>query len=275
MKIWAVANQKGGVGKTTTVVTLGGLLAKRSKVLLIDLDPQASLTSYFNFNPDDVPLSTFNMFDQELSLELMRSLVKTTDFINLDIMLGSPSLATVEKNSAREPGMGLLLSKALSLLESDYDYILIDTSPALGMLLVNALAACERLLIPVQTEHLAIKGLERMMRTINMVMRSQRRELDYIVIPTLYDRRTQASLTSLEKLEKQYESNIWPSAIGVDTKLRDASAAGIPPSLYCSNSRGVRAYSRLLDFVNGVVDEPVNMEESSNPSQRKGDSDVA
>ncbi len=252
MKIWAVANQKGGVGKTTTVVTLGGLLASAGKrVLLIDLDPHGSLTSYFKLNPDDIENSVYQLFQQQgdVPQSLPRTLIRQSGVPRLDFMPASTALAMLERQAVSQGGAGLVISKTLAWLWDDYDFVLMDTPPILGVLLINALAACQYLLLPVQTEFLALKGLERMMRTLQMVMKSQKRELPYCIVPTMFDRRTQASVGSLRLLRQTYEGNIWPAAIGVDTRLRDASKAGVPANVYDNSSRGVKAYASLLKYL--------------------------
>ena len=142
--------------------------------------------------------------------------------------------------------MGLVLARSLAQLWDDYDYALLDTPPILGVLLVNALAACQQLVIPTQTEHLALKGLERMVHTLKMVMKSQKRELPYTIVPTLFDRRTSASLTSLKEMRRTYQGALWDEAIPVDTRLRDASHEGVFPHQLDPNTRGVRAYRHLL-----------------------------
>ena len=197
MKVWAVANQKGGVGKTTSVVALGGLLSSQDqRVLLLDMDPHGSLTSYFKYNPDEIEKSIFQLFQHEGEVPegLARQLVIRTDFKNLDFMAASTSLAILERHAVSKGGMGLVITKTLEQLKYDYDYVLIDTPPILGVLLINAMAACQKLIMPVQTEHLAIKGLERMMRTLQMVIRSQKRDFKYTVVPTMFDRRTHSSV---------------------------------------------------------------------------------
>lgn len=252
MKIWAVANQKGGVGKTTSVVALGGLLAGQGKrVLMIDLDPHGSLTSYFQLNPDELDRSVYQLFQHkgEIPEHLPAQVIYVTGYDGLDLIPSSTSLAMLERQANQQGGAGLVISRTLAWLWDDYDFVLIDTPPILGVLLINALAACQALLLPVQTEFLAIKGLERMMRTLTMVMRSQDRSLPYYVIPTLFDRRTQASTGSLRLLRQTYENCIWPAAIPVDTRFRDASKAGMPPNVYDANSRGVTAYSSLLKYL--------------------------
>ncbi|MBU2862789.1 ParA family protein [Reinekea forsetii] len=249
MQVWSVANQKGGVGKTTSVVSIGALLAEQGhRVLLFDLDPQGSLTSYFGHNPDDIAHSAFDLFmnNGEIPDEVLNEVIIKTSVENMDMIPASTALATLERNISQQEGMGLVVSKTLAKLWDDYDFALIDTPPLLGVLLINSLAACRKLLVPVQTEFLALKGLERMVHTISMVMRSQKRDLDYLVIPTMFDRRTQASTKTLKALREQHEGHIWHTAIPVDTRLRDASREGKAINQLDRNSRGARAYSLLL-----------------------------
>lgn len=249
MHVWSIANQKGGVGKTTSVVSLGALLAQQGKrVLVFDLDPQGSLTSYFGFNPDEIEHSAFDLFMNggAIDEQVLEQVIVDTGIENMRMIPSSTALATLERNVSQQDGMGLVVSKTLAKLWEDFDYALIDTPPLLGVLLINSLAACEKLLVPVQTEFLALKGLERMVHTIKMVMRSQQRELDYTVIPTMFDRRTQASIKSLKSLREQHLGHIWNTAIPVDTHLRDASRMGKAICQVDPESRGARAYKLLL-----------------------------
>lgn len=252
MQVWAVANQKGGVGKTTTAVALAGLAASRGKrVLLVDLDPHGSLTSYFRLNPDALPSSTFTLFQErkKLSTSLVGQLVVPTDYQRLSLLPASTALATLERQAIGHDGMGLVIAKALAQLWDDFDLAVLDCPPQLGVLMVNALAACQQLIIPVQTEFLALKGLERILHTLQMMRRSQSRELPFVIVPTLFDRRTQASVSSLRSLRNTYGEQVWPGAVPVDTKFRDASRAGVPPHLFAPNSRGVEAYLSLLNYL--------------------------
>lgn len=250
MRVWAVANQKGGVGKTTSAVTLGGLLAERGeRVLLLDLDPHGSMTSYFGYDPDTLQRSSFNIFSETaIDATEIKTLLLGTSQENLTLLPSSMALATIERKASAE-GMGLKVAKALARLWDSYDYVLIDSPPVLGALMINALAASQRLLIPVQTEFLAIKGLERMVRTISMVTRSLKKDLEHIVVPTMFDRRTHASIGSLRELRNTYTDSIWPAMIPVDTRFRDASRKGVTPSVYDPNSRGVEAYRSLLKYL--------------------------
>lgn len=250
MRVWAVANQKGGVGKTTTAVCLGGLLADRGeRVLLLDLDPHGSMTSYFGHDPDNMQESSFNLFNSpDMTPEQINSLLLPTSCEGVTLLPASIALATVERKASAE-GMGLKVAKSLALLWDSFDYVLIDTPPVLGALMINALAASERLLVPVQTEFLALKGLERMMRTITMVTRSMKKDLNYCIIPTLFDRRTQASISTLRTLRNSYPDNIWPGMVPIDTRFRDASKCSVTPSRHAPEARGVGAYKALLKYL--------------------------
>jgi len=250
VRIWAVANQKGGVGKTTSVVALGGLLAEQGKrVLVVDLDPHGSVTSWFGYDPDTLSHSLFDLFQHQGKVPdgLPAQLITDTSCKGMSLLPASTALATLERKMVGVEGMGLILSRALTQLWDDFDYVLLDNTPSLGVLMVNALAAAQHLIIPVQTEFLAIKGLERMLHTLEMIMRSQKNSLSYTIVPTLFDRRTQASVKSLNQLRKSYPDTLWRFAIPVDTKFRDASQAGITPSVLDPATQGVRAYARLLN----------------------------
>ncbi len=154
MIVWSVANQKGGVGKTTTTVTLAGLLSKKGhRVLLVDTDPHASLTTYLGYDSDEVEKSLFDLFQlPEINRESVLPLIIQSEIENIDIVPAHMSLATLDRVMGNRSGMGLILKRALLALHGDYDYVLIDCPPILGVMMVNALAASDRILIPVQTE---------------------------------------------------------------------------------------------------------------------------
>ncbi len=249
LKILAVANQKGGVGKTTTTVTLAGLLAEQGcNTLMVDLDPHGSLTSYFNLDPEMIEQSVYDLYLRADSKEPLNvdAVIKPTRFKNLFLLPASTALATLEKQLGGRSGMGLVLSQSLKTLTRRFDYVIIDCPPMLGMLMINALAACEQLIIPVQTEFLAIKGLQRMLRTLKMIERSLNKQLRYHVLPTMYDKRTSASKQCLQEMQQDYKEHISSTVIPVDTRFRDASHVGKPLSMMAANTHGVVAYRQFL-----------------------------
>ncbi len=254
MKVWAVANQKGGVGKTTTAVTLGGFLAARGyKTLLVDIDPHGSLTSYFGYSADAVERGVYTLFQHRESDPF--TLISPTRFDHLHILPASMALATLDRQLGTQSGMGLVLHKALQQLGGRYDYALIDCPPVLGVLMVNALAACDHLLIPVQTEFLALKGLERMLRTLGMITRSRNIKLPFTIVPTMFDRRTRASTEALQQLQSEHQGDVWSSVVPIDTKFREASREGVPLSMMLPQARGAVAYHQLLDVLLSGVDD--------------------
>ncbi len=251
-QVWTIANQKGGVGKTTTVVTLAGLLARQGKrVLMLDLDPQGSLSIYFDYNPETVRLGVYELFiaDHAPDANGVRKLVQETHFDNLQLIPATCSMATLDRKLGTRTGKGLVIKDCIRAFAGMYDHVLIDCSPSLGILLVNALAACDRIIIPVQTEFLAIKGLERMLHTLTMISRSTGRELPYVILPTMYDKRTRAAGHSLAQIKQQFGNKVWEPVIPVNTEFREASRTGIPLSLRSPQDRGVCAYRELCDHL--------------------------
>lgn len=252
MIVWTVANQKGGVGKTTTTVTLGGILAQQGhRVLLIDTDPHASLSYYFGVDSEALSHSVYDIFmaGADLSKELVMDCLCPSKLDSLFILPATMTLATLDRQMGTQNGMGLILKKALDLVADEFDYVLMDCPPVLGVLMVNALAACEKILVPVQTEFLALKGLDRMMHTLEIMSKSKNRQYECIIIPTMYDKRVNAAAEAYKTLRKEYAEQVWSGVIPVDTRFRDASQAQTPPSVFCPKSRGVYAYASLLSHL--------------------------
>lgn len=249
MNIWAVANQKGGVGKTTSAVSLAGVLDNRhARVLLVDLDPHGSLTTYFGADPDHIEHSGYDLFLQTADVH---AVIRKTKYEYIHFIPASSALATLDRQLGAKDGMGLVIKKSLEQVSADYDYVILDCPPMLGLLMVNALAACERLIIPVQTEFLALKGLERMVNTLNMIQKARKQNIIQTIVPTFFDQRLNASTETLKILRNIYSKTIWDGLIPIDTQFRDASANGIPLTIERPSCRGSRAYSGLLDYLLG------------------------
>ncbi len=232
-------------------MTLAGLLSQKGhRVLMVDTDPHASLTTYLGYDSDTVSSSLFDLFQlKTFTRDTVKPLILETELEGMDIIPAHMSLATLDRVMGNRSGMGLILKRALQAVSQDYDYVLIDCPPILGVMMVNALAASDRILIPVQTEFLAMKGLERMIRTLTIMQKSRPDGFKVTIVPTMYDKRTRASLQTLTQLKKDYPNQVWTSAVPIDTKFRDASLKHLPASHFASGSRGVFAYKQLLIYL--------------------------
>jgi len=262
MKIWTVMAQKGGVGKTTTVVNLAGALtAQGARVLAIDLDPHGSLTSYFGFDPECDEGSVHEVFSAAASdgvCDITR-LPRRTVVDKLEMITSATALVSLERRCGLVKGMGRVLSRQLPKLAERYDYCLLDCPPTLGMLVINALAACELLVVPMQCEDLALKSLDRMMRTLELFGNSCGRRLAHLIVPTMFDRRTRASRDTLLTLRCRTDITLWPEVIPVDTQLREASRLGVPLTRWLPEARGAEAYIRLLGALQNNRTRPLRM----------------
>lgn len=250
--VWTVANHKGGVGKTTTTVTLGGLLAQAGhKVILVDTDPQASMSYYFGVDSEQLSSSLYDVFiaGSELTKDAVLDCLCPTKLDSLYILPATMALATLDRKLGTKTGMGLILKKALEKVSDEFDYVIVDCPPVLGVLMINALAACHRVVIPVQTEFLALKGLERIMHSMEIMQKSLNKVFAFSIVPTMYDKRVKAATDAFRVLGETYQENVWRGVIPVDTKFRDASQAQSPPSVFSPKSRGVYAYAKLLSHL--------------------------
>jgi len=249
MRIWAIANQKGGVGKITTTLALGrGLAMLGHRVLMLDLDPHASLTRAFDVPQDPPPSGVLDLFATPLSD--LAALARDSAIERLSYYVcGQTALATLERRSANQPGLGLALQQAMARHAGQHEYILLDCPPTLGLLMINALAAADRVIIPTQAEPLALHGLASIVRTVDMVERSRRRPLPSSILPTLFDKRTRAGNDTLRQMQDSYGERIWEDAIPVDTKICNVKAltvAGVPGDY---PGRGLAAYRRALKWL--------------------------
>lgn len=243
MRTWAIANQKGGVGKTTSSLCLARCLADQGRrVLLVDLDPHGSITRAFGVPVEPPPQGTHELFNGEP----IDKIARRSGYPHIDLIAAQPAMATLERRSATQPGLGLALRRALLDADDQYDYALLDCPPTLSLLLVNALAACDRLIVPTQADPLALHGLEGMLRTAAMVERSRSRPLARQILPTLFDRRTRTGQQTLEHMHTYPGVGVCPFPIPVDTRLRDAMSLASREHLY---GRGMIAYEHALQWL--------------------------
>ena len=249
MLVWAVASQKGGVGKTTTVATLAGWLQQEHlRVLVIDTDPHASLTSYLGFDESGADYNLFDLYATEtITRELFLKCTVKSRHQGLDLIPAAMTLATIDRQLSGRQGVGRILDQALHLVEDCYDVVLIDCPPVLGALMVNALAASTLILVPTQTEFLALKGLQGMVRTFEIMSQADpNADFDYIIVPTMFDKRTRASNHSLTYMREHYPSKVWSGCIPIDTLFRESSAQRTPLPLMAPSARGAQSYYALL-----------------------------
>ncbi len=267
MKTWAIINQKGGVGKTTTAITLAGHLCSLEKrLLLVDLDPHGSLSAYLGYDPDQLKTGIYNLFVEPSTRQTdLAKMLLPTPLENTWLFSASAALATLDREMGTGHGKGLVVARALECLANRFQYSIIDCPPMLGILMINALAACDQLLIPAQTDYLSLKGLDRMIHTLGMVEKSLSKRTPYLIVPTMYDKRTRASVDALAKMRQVHQSRVWESVIPIDTKFRDASKAGMPLSVYLPKSKGSQAYLQLIQF---LLDD-TQADQSAQPAVQK------
>lgn len=262
MSIFAVVNHKGGVGKTTTAISLASVFAlEKKRTLIIDLDPHASLSNYLAFDPEKTQGGCEQIFEQAMRRQTpdLDSLVRATTLENLYLIPASTALATIERRGASAAGLGLSLRDALNGSQEHFDHVLIDTAPTLGVLMISALAACERVIIPVQTDFLSIRGLDLITRTLDRIRQSRGWDRPSLIVPTFYDKRTKASQNGLLDLERRYSRSLWRDVIPVDSGIRNASAQGIPYPLYNRRGRAAMAYAALAsDLAREEAEKPLH-----------------
>jgi chromosome partitioning protein len=275
--IYALANQKGGVGKTTTAVNVGACLAEcGQRVLVVDIDPQANATSSLGIDKRTVPLSTYDLLVREVPLA---RIVQLTGRVRLDLVPASPSLAGATVELISLPRREYRLQQMLVGLSGDegsvlsagegpgerYDYVLIDCPPSLGILTVNGLtAATDGVIIPVQCEYLALEGLSQLMRAIELVHRALNPRLRLRgLVMTMYDGRTTLSRQVIEEVRRHFSRRVFNTIIPRSVRLSEAPSYGEPIISYAPRSAGALAYAALTQEL--LVGDHSRLADSSQP----------
>ncbi|MEL0643502.1 MULTISPECIES: ParA family protein [unclassified Olleya] len=243
-KIIAIANQKGGVGKTTTSVNLAaslGVLEK--KVLLIDADPQANASSGLGINVENVDIGTYQLLEHT---NTAREAIVKTDTPNLDIIPAHIDLVAIEIELVDKDQREYMLKKALQDIKDDYDYILIDCAPSLGLLTLNALTASDAVIIPIQCEYFALEGLGKLLNTVKSVQKIHNPELDIEgLLLTMYDSRLRLSNQVVEEVQKHFNDMVFKTIIQRNVKLSEAPSYGESIINYDASSKGASNYLSL------------------------------
>ena len=245
-KIIAVANQKGGVGKTTSTVNLAACVGQlRKKVLLIDIDPQGNATSGVGVNKRAVEASSYDLLIGTAKAE---DVILKTSFKNLSVIPSNIQLAGAEIELVDMEDRVNMLKKAIAAQKEQFDYIFIDCPPALGLITLNALTACDTLFIPIQCEYYALEGLSQLMATVRQVKRLYNPNIDLEgVLLTMYDGRLNLTAQVLSEVKKYYGEKVYKTTIPRNVRLSEAPSYGQPVFYYDKSSSGTRAYMELAN----------------------------
>lgn len=247
-RIIAVANQKGGVGKTTTAINLSSCLAELGqRVLVVDTDPQGNTTSGLGVDKDAAELTVYQLMIGECQI---RECIEHTQFERLDVIPSNVNLAGAEIDLIGIEDREYILKKALAEVREEYDFVILDCPPSLSMLTVNAMTAADTVLVPIQCEYYALEGLTQLIHTINLVRRKLNPELELEgVVFTMYDSRTNLSLQVVENVKDNLKQNIYKTIIPRNIRLAEAPSYGLPINLYDSKSTGAESYRLLAEEV--------------------------
>jgi len=243
-KIIAIANQKGGVGKTTTAINLAASLgALEYKTLIVDADPQANASSGVGFDPKHIKTSIYECLIGEVAA---KDIILETETPNLHLLPAHLDLVGFEIEIVNHPNREDIMSGILEDIKDDYDFLIIDCSPSLGLITVNALTAADSVLVPVQCEYFALEGLGKLLNTIKIVQGTSNEELDIEgILLTMYDSRLRLSNQVVTEVKRHFQDLVFDTIIHRNTRLGEAPSAGKPVLLYDAGSKGSTNYLNL------------------------------
>ena len=247
-RIIAIANQKGGVGKTTTAINLSACLAEAGqKVLTIDIDPQGNTTSGLGIDKNSVENTIYELILEEVDI---KEAIIDTEFEGLSIIASNVNLAAAEIELIGINEKEYILKKAVDEIREQYDFIIIDCPPSLNMLTINAMTTADTVLVPIQCEYYALEGLSQLLHTVNLVKQRLNSSLEMEgVVFTMYDARTNLSLQVVENVKNNLKQTIYKTIIPRNIRLAEAPSHGLPINVYDSKSTGAENYRMLAEEV--------------------------